>query len=130
MRRHAESNNIVLLVNLLEFKRDMALVAINNQQPMRPYGAIFYIRIEMLQLGNAKLIRYPAIIAYYHNPVQWYIVTLILYREIVLAYKDNKQRDSPSTGINSLDYRRPFAIAWLYYFQTVAPLRARYNYAY
>lgn len=48
MRRHAESNNIVLLIDLLEFKRDMALVAINNQQPMRAYGAIFGIHIKML----------------------------------------------------------------------------------
>ena len=130
MRRYAESNNIILLADLLEFKQDMALVAINNQQPMRAYGAIFGMYIKMLQLGNTKLVYCLAIIAYYYNPVQWYIVALIPYREVVLAYKDNKQQDSPSIGINTLDYCRPFAIAWLYCFWTITPLGACYNYAY
>ena len=30
MRWHAESDNIIILINLLEFKQDIALIAINN----------------------------------------------------------------------------------------------------
>jgi hypothetical protein len=32
VRRHAEGNNIILLVVLLEFKQVVALVAVNNEQ--------------------------------------------------------------------------------------------------
>lgn len=129
MRWHAKSNNIIRFANLFEFERAVALVAIDNQQPMRAYGAILCMLVEMLQPGNTKLICCPAIIAYCYNPVWWYIVALVLCREVVLARKDNEWRDSPSTGIDSLDYRRPFAIAWLYQLWTIAPLRACYNYA-
>jgi hypothetical protein len=34
VRRHAESNNLIILAVLLEFKQVIALIAINNKQPM------------------------------------------------------------------------------------------------
>ena len=129
MRQHIKSNNIILLINLLEFKQDIALMAINNQQLMRAYSAIFYMRIKMLQLGNTKLIYYLAVITYCYNLVQQYIITLVLYREVVLTYKDQKQRDSLSIGVNSLNYYYLFAVSQLNYFQMVTLLRAYYNYA-
>ena len=130
MRWHTESNNIILLANLLEFKRDMALVAINNQQPMRAYGAIFYMRIKMLQPGNTKLIYCLAVVAYCYNLVRRYIVALVLCREVVLACKDDKQRDSLFNSTNTLDYYYLFAITQLYYFQIITPLKAYYYYSY
>jgi hypothetical protein len=45
----------------------VALVAINNQQPMYTYSAILCILVEMMQLGNTKLICHPAIIAYCYD---------------------------------------------------------------
>jgi hypothetical protein len=36
VRRHAESNNVVILAVLLEFQRLVALVAVDNEQTVGP----------------------------------------------------------------------------------------------
>ena len=36
MRRHAESNNFVILAVLLEFQRLIALIAVDNEQTVGP----------------------------------------------------------------------------------------------
>ena len=38
VRRHAKSNNIVIFAVFLEIQRVVALMAVNKEQPMRPYG--------------------------------------------------------------------------------------------
>jgi hypothetical protein len=48
VRRHAESNNLVILAVLLEFKRFVALMAVNNKQLMRANNSSLYILIKVL----------------------------------------------------------------------------------
>jgi hypothetical protein len=50
VRRHANSNNLIILTVLLEIKRVVALVAVNNKQPMRTNNPPLYILIKVLQL--------------------------------------------------------------------------------
>jgi hypothetical protein len=50
VRRHTESNNLVLLTQILEGKRLVALVAINNQQLMATYCPGCCMLDEVLQL--------------------------------------------------------------------------------
>jgi hypothetical protein len=56
VRRHAESDNLIILTVLLEFKRFVALIAVNNKQPMRTNNSSLYILIKVLQLLQAELI--------------------------------------------------------------------------
>jgi hypothetical protein len=48
VRRHAESNNLVILTVLLEFKRVIALIAINNEQLMCANNPPLYMLIKVL----------------------------------------------------------------------------------
>jgi hypothetical protein len=48
VRRHIESNNLVLLIVLLEFKQVIALIAINNKQIIASYSPPLYMRIKVL----------------------------------------------------------------------------------
>jgi hypothetical protein len=46
--RHAESNNLILLIVLLEIKQVVALIAVNNKQLISAYNSSFYILIKVL----------------------------------------------------------------------------------
>ena len=48
VRRHTESNNLVLLAVLLEFEGVVALVAINNEQTIASHGPPLCVRIKVL----------------------------------------------------------------------------------
>jgi hypothetical protein len=48
VRRHVESNNIILLVVLLEFKRGVAIIAINYKQLVRANSILLCIIIKVL----------------------------------------------------------------------------------
>lgn len=47
MWRHAEGDNLLLLADRLEFKRVVALVAVDNQQPMRPHRTRLRMLVEV-----------------------------------------------------------------------------------
>jgi hypothetical protein len=63
MRRYTESNNNILLADRLEFKRVVALIAVNYEQAIDTYSANLRVGIKMLQPFNSKLISSPAVIA-------------------------------------------------------------------
>jgi hypothetical protein len=48
VERYAESNNLILLIVLLEIKRVVALIAVNNKQLISAYNSLFYILIKVL----------------------------------------------------------------------------------
>jgi hypothetical protein len=48
VRWHIESDNLVLLVVVLESKRVIALVAVNNEQPIRSYSLRMRIKVFKL----------------------------------------------------------------------------------
>jgi hypothetical protein len=50
MRRHAESNNSVLLAVLLEIERVVALVAVDNKQTIASYSPRLCMSVKVLQL--------------------------------------------------------------------------------
>ena len=49
MWRHAEGNDLVLLTEILEGKRLVALVAINDKQPMATHPTAFCMLGKVLQ---------------------------------------------------------------------------------
>ena len=48
VRRHVESNNLILLAVLLEFEQVVALMAINNKQTIASYSPSLCVRIKVL----------------------------------------------------------------------------------
>ena len=60
---HTEGDNLTLLTEILEFKRLIALVAVNNQQPIASYSSSLCILNKVLKLGKTKLIYSLAVVA-------------------------------------------------------------------
>jgi hypothetical protein len=48
VRRHVDSNNLVLLIVLLEYERVVALIAVDNEEPMSAYNSPLYMLIKVL----------------------------------------------------------------------------------
>jgi hypothetical protein len=90
VRRHAESDNLIILTVLLEFKQFVALMAVNNKQPMGANNSSLCILIKVLQPLQAELIYYLAVLRNSNNPIVRRAALLILSREVVLALEDNK----------------------------------------
>ena len=62
MRRHAERDNVVLLAMELEFGRVVALVAVEDQQPIFAFRTKCCMVVEVLDPIQAYYISRPAII--------------------------------------------------------------------
>ena len=56
MCRHIKSYYLVLFTIILEFKRTVALIAINNKQPIRPNSILLCIGVKVLKLLKCNLI--------------------------------------------------------------------------
>jgi hypothetical protein len=48
VRRHAESDNLVILAVLLEIKRVVALIAVNNKQLISAYNSPLCMLVKVL----------------------------------------------------------------------------------
>jgi hypothetical protein len=69
VQRHADSNNLIILIVLLEIERVVALMAVNNKEPISAYNPLLYILIKVLQPLQPKLIYRPAVLRDCNNPV-------------------------------------------------------------
>ena len=84
MRRYAERNNIVLLAIELEFGRVVALVAVEDQQPIFAFRIRYRMEVEVLDPIQANGISRLAIIGSYNTPVGGEVVLSIPVSEVVL----------------------------------------------
>jgi hypothetical protein len=48
VRRHVDSNNLILLIVLLEIKRVVALIAVDNKELISAYNPLLYMLIKVL----------------------------------------------------------------------------------
>jgi len=48
MQWYIECNNLILLINFLEFKRAIALIAVKNQKAIGAYGIVLYMPFKVL----------------------------------------------------------------------------------
>jgi hypothetical protein len=56
VRRHAESNNLIIFVVILELQRVIALMAVNNEQLVAANYSLLCMPIKVLQPRKPKLI--------------------------------------------------------------------------
>ncbi len=113
MRRHAECNNVVPLAIELEFSRVVALVAVEDQEPIFAFCTRCCIEVEVLDPVQANCIGSPAIVGSCDTPVGWEVALGVPVGEVVLGGQDNERRDGPADGINALDHCCPLAVARL-----------------
>ena len=84
MQKHVERDDIILLAIELEFKRVVALIAVEDQQPAFAFYAKCYIVVEVLDLIQAYYISSPAIIGSYNALVSQEVALSVLVSEVVL----------------------------------------------
>jgi hypothetical protein len=90
VRRHTDSNNLVLLAVLLEYERVIALIAVNCKQSVGTNYSLLCMLTKVLQPLQPKLICCPAVLRDYNNLVLGQILLLVLGRKVIAAFKDNK----------------------------------------
>ena len=84
MRKHIESDNVILLAIELEFSRVVALVAVEDQQPVFTFYTRCYIDVEVLNLIQAYYISSLAIVGNCNTPVGREVALGIPVGEVVL----------------------------------------------
>ena len=70
MSRHTERNYILVLAVQLEFDRVVALVAVEDEEPVSALPPALYIEIEVFYLFEALLVRRPAVFSKVDNLVR------------------------------------------------------------
>jgi len=113
MRRHAERDDVVLLAMELEFGRVVALVAVEDQQPVFTFRTRYCMEVEVLDPIQAYRISRPAIIGSCDAPVGREVALGVPVGEVVLCGQDDERRDGPAEGIDALDHCCPLAVARL-----------------
>jgi len=130
MRRHAECDYVVVLLAIeLEFGRVVAFVAVKDQQPVFAFCTRCCMEVEVLDPIQAYCIGSPAIISGYNAPVGLEVALGVPVGEVVLRSQDDEQRDGPAEGIDSLDYRCPFAVTRLGQLCLATAIRGRNHHA-
>ena len=84
MRRHVERDDIVLLVVELKFRRVVAFVAVEDQQPVFAFRTRRCIVVEVLDPIKAYRISSPAIFGSCDTPVGREVALGILVGKVVL----------------------------------------------
>ena len=85
MRRHTECNDVVLLAMELEFRRVVALVAVEDQQPIFALCPRRRMAVEVLDPIQAYRIGSPAVVGSCDTPVGREVALSVLVSEVVLC---------------------------------------------
>ena len=62
MRWHADGKDLVFKTVVLKILVEMALMAVQNKQPVRPYLARLCMRVKMFQPFETKRVVRPAVL--------------------------------------------------------------------
>jgi hypothetical protein len=87
--RHTESNNVVVLADILESDQVIGLIAVKDKQPVTPNCTRCGVLNKVLQPSYTNFISSPAIIRYSYPPVLGVVVILALV--VVLSLKDEER---------------------------------------
>ena len=112
MRRHTETNNLVLCTVLVKLRRSVATVAVEDKQTIDSCCTRRCVPVQVLQPLKSKLISRPAIVTQRDHPVSRQ--TAIPARLVELSRQDDNRWDRPARRINSFNYCYLVIIARLY----------------
>jgi hypothetical protein len=76
VRRHVESNNLVILAELIKLWRSMALMTVKNKESIRALCTRLCVSVEVLHLLKAKLVGCLSIVAESDYLVWWEVLIL------------------------------------------------------
>jgi hypothetical protein len=99
--RYTESNNLAFFTEVLELKRLVALIAVNNKQPVTAYCMSLCMLDKVLQLGKTKLVGGLAVLADANPPI-WGVV-VILGLVVVLCFEDEEGWDRLPYSVDASD---------------------------
>ena len=85
MQRHTEYYNVVLLAIELKFSQVVALVAVEDQQPVFAFRTRRCVEVEVLDPIQAYCIGSPAIVGGCNAPVGWEVVLGVPVGKVVLC---------------------------------------------
>ncbi len=123
VQRYIESNNITFLIQILEGKRLIALITINNKQLVTTYSLSLYILDKVLQLCKTKFIYYLAILTNFYSLI---LRVIILGLVIVLCLKDKEKQNRLLYRVNTSNQRYLLIITRLNTKQLKTSLRGCY----
>ena len=113
MSRHAESQNIIILIMGLKSIRMMAFVAVKNKKSIYTLRARFCVLIEMFYLIHIQLIICLTVIANSNFPIAEDCRVFVLGGKMIFYLNHDERRDCLILRIRSLNDRNPFSIARL-----------------
>jgi len=87
------------------------------------------MEVEVLDPIQANSIGRPAIVGSCDTLVGWEVALGVPVGKVVLRGQDDKRRDSPAEGIDSLDHRYPRAVTRLGQLCLATAIRGRNHYA-
>lgn len=112
---------MILKAVVSEFGRVVAAMTIKDQQPPLAL-AMLGVFVEMPNPFEAELVVGPSILADSNSPCHWNAGLVPSYL-MKLAVKDDERWDDPSFGVNCLNRRDPFPVAWLACPWSALPIR-------
>jgi hypothetical protein len=119
----------VVCAVLIEFRRDVTAVAVKNKEPIATKRTISYILIEyILELLEAYLVGCLAVFAYTDCLIRWYKPVFVPSCLVHYRLEDDEWWDRKTSRADSLNYRYPFTVPWLYCPRSPCPIRTRNNF--
>ena len=110
---YTERKDLMFQTVILEILIEMALVTIQNEQPVAANLTRFCIRVKVLQPLQTKRIVCPSILRDRELLILQYVCLFVLCRDINTALIDDKGWDCIPSSTNALDNCNQFPIAWL-----------------
>jgi hypothetical protein len=89
----------------------IALMAVQNKQPVPPYLTRLCMRVKMLQPLQPKRVVCPAVLRDRELPIAQYICFLVLGRDVDAPFVDNKRQGHIPSSADALDNSNLLAIA-------------------
>ena len=129
MRLYIEGDYPILLIVLLKFTRQVALIAIQDKELILTNYISLYIRIKVLELVYLKDVYSLPIITNYKNLVLQELF-LVLGRQIVRTSEDKEGQYYLASSVNPLDQSYLLIVTQLYSLQPASLLRLYYNQLY
>ena len=109
---HAESDDLVLCAVLVELRRGVAAMAVEDKKPVDSTRTRRGMSVKVLYPLYAELICRPAVVADCENPVWREVV--VPASLVLLTRQDHERWKTLARRVDTLNRGSPLSITWLY----------------